>query len=146
MSVEAYQVADDVVAAINASGIVAVTAARSYMPYYDLDDVATMRVDVVPLSEIRRVATRSQVLRDVTVAVVMTQKLPDYTSGDPVQNSDVDAKLAVVRQLAELLELTTLSTTGAATSGPAQITLFDQEHLQSVRQFQSVLLLDFKTD
>jgi len=53
-----YDMADDIVAAINAGGL-DVTATRGYLVDYDLPDLTTTRVTVIPLEEKRERESRA---------------------------------------------------------------------------------------
>ena len=134
-------IADAVVAAINAapSGtfILGFQAVRDYLPTYELKDMGTLHVTVVPKASDMSVPTRGVRQRDVKIDVAVQQRLQtvDTFSVDPLAN--------LVEQIADYLG--GLGRVGnAGFVGAENNPLWIQEHLDSMKQFTGVVTITLR--
>ncbi len=142
MANNAITIADEVVKTLNSGGV---TATRSLFPFYELKDLASLRVTVVPKSVDIQSFSRSSSEFDyqIDIAFQKSVKLPD----DPE-----------VSTLADLVLTTAKSFRGTVYSGvgvgagvginaicsKVGILLYSAEHIQPPSVFTSVITLNFK--
>ena len=133
-------IADAVVTELNA-GTFSQTfeAVRLYRPDFDLKEMATLHVTVVPKAQTIATVSRSSGQYDVAVDVAVQQKLDDETA------DQMDGLMSLTEEIADFFRLRRL------TACPAAIWLrtenepvYSVEHLTEMRQFTSVLTLTFR--
>lgn len=135
---EIIDLADAIVTALNAGTFSeSFTAERGYLPTFDLPDMDTLRVTVVPRQEEGRLDTRNSSVHEYSIDIAIQKKPTALT------NTLLDALMRVVQEIADFFlfdtnpENTTLIT-------PSIRILYLQDHLQKFRQFTSVVTLTFR--
>jgi len=142
-------IADAIVAALNlpaeergAEWSADFTAARAYVPTYELADLAELRVTVVPRGIELSLASRVEAQRDVQVDVAVQQKLA-WAS-----NAEVDALVGLTEEIAEYLRgrrRFELAGGGVALWVRTEnVPIYSPEHLAELRTFSSVLTLTLR--
>lgn len=135
-------IADAVVATLNASGVLtAVDAERSYLPRYEMAEMATLKVTVVPKAMTTDQAARSHASHDVTVDVAVQKKLGNAEQAQAEQDGLMDLS----EQLAEHLRVTPL--TGQANIRwvrTEHTAIYATEHLEQMRQFTSLFAITYR--
>jgi hypothetical protein len=134
------QVADAVVADLNAASFSQpFTATRAYVARFELPDLKTLTVTVVPSSASVTAAARGPAQQDVAIDVAVQQKLADE------QNATLDPLLVLAEEIAEHFRGRRLSTFPDAVWSRTEFTaLYAPEHLEQLRTFTSVVTLTFR--
>ena len=133
-------IADAVVAEINA-GLFSqsVAATREYLPHFDLEDMQTLRVTVVPKSVTTLPGGRGHNQHDYAIDVAVQQKL------QTADNAEIDALMLLVDEVGDHFRFKRLSSyPNAMWLKTENQPVYAQEHLQEMRQFTSVLTLTFR--
>jgi len=139
-------IADAIVAALNGGSFSeSFTAVRRYRPQYDLEDVKTLRVTVVPKTLAEAAATRVTTAGDLEIDVAVQKKLAATTGSDQTaaDEAEIDGLMDLVQEIREFIRAT-----GAF--GVAQwlktrnAPIYSVEHLAELRQFTSLLTLSLK--
>ena len=135
----AVEIAEAVKDEINAETFsVAITATRAFLPKYDLKDMSTLHVTVVPKALEVTTATRATATNNIDVDVVVQQIV------DPDSISAVDALMAIVQEIADFFRLRKLTEYSASWVGTQQV-LYSVEHMNEKRLFTNVLTFTFRT-
>ena len=134
------QVADAVVASLNAGSFEPpFTAQRRYRPTFDLAELDTLRVSVVPRSVEITNATRSASYFDCTVDIGIQQKV------DAEDGGAIDSLMDLVQQIADHLRMQRLSGLSEAVwLRIANEPVFAPEHLDQQRVFTSVISVTYR--
>ena len=134
-------IADAVVAELNGHTFsLPFTATRTYVPRFDLADMATLRVTVVPKGLEITSGSRGKDQHDYRVDVGVQQK---FSEGDA---AELDPLMGLVEEIADHFRNLVLDTDPEAAcvkveNGP----IYAQEHMREGRLFTSVLTLTFRT-
>ena len=136
------QVADAMVAELNAGPFdPALGATRLYRPEFDLAQLKTTQVTLVPKKiEITNIA-RNANQYDVSIDVAVQKKV------DLANQADLDGLMALVEQIGEFFRLRRLTLAGGGSALWAKTEndpIFAPEHLETKQVFTSVLTLTFK--
>ena len=135
-------IADAVVTALNGPGASGFsqqfTAARMYLPVFDLADMKTLRVTVVPKGTEMSMAGRGMAQSDVQIDVAVQKKL-----GQSGGNAEIDALMGLVEEIAEFIR-STGRFGSAAWVRTENLPIYSQEHLGQFNQFTSLLTLTFR--
>ena len=141
-------IADAVAAEINAApGSPATfnqtfTAVRKVVPAYELEELAELKVTVVPKAVEISGSTRSASQYDITVDIGIQKKLPP---GSEASDEQVEALGTLVDQIAEYLRRRPLSAAPfAAWVSITNDPVYAPEHLLEKRVFTSVLTLTYR--
>ncbi|HQL76235.1 MAG TPA: hypothetical protein PLD58_23890 [Phycisphaerae bacterium] len=136
-------IADAVVAEINDHSFSQpVTAQRLFRPVFDLADMKTLHVSVVPKGVEMQGASRTLVQHDYQIDVGVQKKLPTNPSGD---NAEIDALMALVEEIADFFRQRRLQALPNVVWVQTQnLPIYSLEHLEQLRQFTSVLTLTFR--
>jgi hypothetical protein len=138
------EITEAVVTALNtyASGIdpVPFVAIRKYVPQFELADLKTLRVVVVPISNESTPATRGKMENDVTVSIGVMKKLEGETE------SDIDPLVLLAENIATFLDKQDL------VSGDMKIMWLSSEHkpiysaqeIQNKKVFTSVIAVTYR--
>jgi len=134
-------VADAVVAELNghtfAQGF---TAVRTYVPQYELSEMNTLHVTVVPKSRTKTAAGRVPRTSEHTIDVAVQKKLAGEgtVDADPLMGlvEEIDAFFDIGKRLASYPNAVCV----AVTNQP----IFAPDHLEQMRQFTSVLSITFR--
>ena len=113
------------------------TAARAYLPVFDLKDMKDLRVTVVPRGVEMSTAGRGLAASDIQIDVAVQKKL---TSAD---NAEIDALMGLVQEIAEFIRSTGRFGDGSWVR-TENVPIYSPEHLGELRQFTSVLTLTLK--
>lgn len=134
------EIADALLAALNAEDFSqAFTAVRSYRPDFDLPELATLRVSVVPKADTTSAATRTDDFHEVSVDIGVQQRVPQ---GD---RDALDALLTLMQELGDFLKRRRLDGVPAATwVRTANEPVFDPDHLAEKSVFTSVLTVTYR--
>jgi hypothetical protein len=152
---EIIDIADAVVTELNATTFSApydssVAALRSYLPQYDLKDMDTLHVTVVPKGVVvaSDVSSRAHQQHDYQIDVAV-QKKPALSSDGSLDNDALDALSVLVEEIADHFRA------GAGTGrlpgrtpvmcqGVEYVAVYDPESLQKFTQFTSLLTFTFR--
>ncbi|MCL2645434.1 MAG: hypothetical protein FWD61_00345 [Phycisphaerales bacterium] len=136
-------IADAVVAAIKAEPL-KLDAVRAYRPEFELPELKTLRVSVVPRGIEITSSGRNANQHDVSIDVAVQKKV------DAGDQEELDGLMTVVEKIADCLRLRRLEFSGG--SGGAAVwvktenaPIYSPEHLESKQVFTSVLTLTFRT-
>ncbi|HMN39622.1 MAG TPA: hypothetical protein PKE29_02180 [Phycisphaerales bacterium] len=134
-------IADAVAAHINAGTFSQpVNAARMYQPAFTLEDLAELRVSVVPRTVGISAASRDSSVFECVIDVGVQKKLPaDGADGE------IDALLDLVEEITDHLRLKRLpDAPEAAWAGIAHEPVVSSESLEQHRVFTSVLSVTYR--
>lgn len=136
----ALKVADSIVAELNAASLSQpVVAERSYVPNFDLEEMKTLRISVVPRDVQITGLDRHRDLHEVSVDVAVQKK---FNSGDL---AEIDPLLELVEEIGEFFKHRRLdSFPGAMWTKTQHVVLYSPEHWEQLRQFTSLLTLVFR--
>jgi len=134
-------IADAVASHINAGTFSQpVNAVRMYQPAFTLEDLAELRVSVVPRTVGIAAASRDSSTFECVVDVGVQRKLP--AEGD---QAEIDALLDLVEEIADHLRLKRLpDAPDAAWAGIAHEPVVSSESLEQHRVFTSVLSATYR--
>jgi hypothetical protein len=115
------------------------TAVRAYRPQFDLADLKTLQVTVVPKAiEIINI-TRQANQNDVAVDVAVQKKV------DPADTAEMDGLMALVEKLGDFFRLRRLTALPTALwTKTENVPIYAPEHLETKQVFTSVLTLTFR--
>jgi hypothetical protein len=134
-------IADAVAAHINAGTLSQpMTAVRMYQPAFTLEDLADLRVSVVPRTVGISAASRDSSTFECVVDVGVQKKLPADGA-----DAEIDALLDLVEEIADHLRLKRLpDAPEAAWAGIAHEPVVASESLEQHRVFTSVLSITYR--
>jgi len=117
----------------------AFTARRYYRPVFDLGEMTTLHVSVVPKGVTIERADRHRNQYDFAIDVAVQQK---FQTGD---NAELDALMALVEEIADFFRLRRLAAyPDAVWVRTDNVPVYAPEHLEEYRQFTSVLTFTFR--
>lgn len=133
-------VADAVVAELNSKSFsLPFTAQRHYQPHYELADLKTLHVTVIPNGITTAILGRGGTQRDVAIDIAVQQKLTKET------NTDLDPLLALAEAIAESFQAKRLTNYPTAIWKQSDFrAIYSAEHLHQNRQFTSVMTITFR--
>jgi hypothetical protein len=115
-----------------------VAAERHYLPQFELADMTTLRVSVVPRSVASKGLERNRDSFDYRIDVAVQQKL------DPTPEN-LDALMVLVEEIADHFRSEPLAGYPQARCTEVEnVPVYAPEHLDEFRQFTSVLTLTFR--
>jgi len=133
-------ISDAVVAELNdASFSREFTAQRSYLPRFELPEMADLHVTVVPRGLEISTATRAGHQHDYRIDVAVQQKL---LTGDA---PEIDGLVGLTEEIADHFRGRTLEAPQAACVAVETEPVYVAEHMDEMRQFTSVITLTFRT-
>ena len=134
--------ADAVVSVLNAASLsMPFTAVRTYLPAFELKDMDTLHVTVVPKGILEAREAKAAVQYDHSVDIAVQKRFP--VGGGLL--ADIDPLQDLVEEIAELFRLSRLTPfVAAAWLRTEHLALFDPAHMEEFRQFTSVLTLTFR--
>jgi hypothetical protein len=134
------QIADAVVAELNAGTFTeSFTAERLFSPVFDLQDMQTLRVSVMPRSVTTQPASRSAGFFDYAIDIGVQKKLNSEDS------AEVEGHLALVEQISDYLRNRKLTAMpDAFWTKTENNPVYVPEHLDQLRQFTSVLTVTYR--
>ena len=114
-------------------------AVRLYQPLFELPEMKTLHVTVVPRGVEMAVSSRSLVQHDYGVDVAVQKKF------DTDEAVELDPLMALVEEIADFFRLRRLTAVpGAAWAKTENSPVYSQEHMEQFRQFTSVATLTFR--
>jgi len=114
-------------------------AARLYQPLFELPEMKTLHVTVVPQGVDMQVSSRTLVQHDYGIDVAVQKK---FEADDAVE---LDPLMALVEEIADFFRLRRLDAVPAAIWVKTENKpVYSQEHMQQFRQFTSVITLTFR--
>ena len=117
----------------------AFTAERHYQPTFDLQDMKTLHVTVVPKDIEMQLATRNTSQHDCRIDVAIQKKL---TAGDL---AEIDELMGLVEEIISFLSRRKLSSVpNALWIKTANEPIYATEHMEQFRQFTSILTLTYR--
>ena len=136
-------IADAVVTDLNgaAAGTFAqaFTAARHYRPQFDLAELKTLRVSVVPKGIAITGLMRSANQHDVSVDVAVQKKV------NPADSAELDGLMALVEQIADYFRLRRLTALPTALwTKTDNVPVYAPDHLEQKQVFTSVVTFTFR--
>ena len=133
------QLADAVVADLNAATFSQpFTAQRSYLPRWKLEELATIRVTVVPKDDVGERASRAQWQEDYQLDVAIQQRLGAN------ETAQMDALVLLGQELADYFKSRNPAGDLATLVAVAFAPLFDPEHLEKHKTLTTVINLTFR--
>lgn len=133
-------IADAVVASLNAGGFsLPFDAQRKYQPVFELPEMQTLHVSVVPKSIAITTAARDTGFFDCAIDIGVQKKV------NPDQPDELDALTDLVEEIADHLRMKRPEEApSAAWLSIANEPVFAPEHLEQWRQFTSVLTVTYR--
>lgn len=133
-------IADAIVAQLNgATFSQPVTAMRSYLPQYDLTEMQSLHITVVPKGVVLGSADRSRGQGDYSIDVAVQRK---FAAGD---NADLDGLTNLVEEIIDHFRGRRLdSYPDAAWLKTEQTVLYAPEHMAELRQFTSIVTFTYR--
>ena len=133
------QLAAAVVADLNAATFSQpFTAQRSYLPRWKLEELATIRVTVVPKDDVGERASRAQWQEDYQLDVAIQQRL------GASETAQMDALVLLGQELADYFKSRNPAGDLATLVAVAFAPLFDPDHLEKHKTLTTVLNLTFR--
>ena len=133
------QLADAVVADLNAATFSQpFTTQRSYLPRWKLEELATIRVTVVPQDDVGERASRAQWQEDYQLDVAIQQRLGAN------ETAQMDALVLLGQELADYFKSRNPAGDLATLVAVAFAPLFDPDHLEKHKTLTTVLNLTFR--
>lgn len=114
------------------------TAERNHLPLYDLKDLKTLRVTVVPSATAIETKARKTAQHDVAIDIAVQQKLP------ATDNTEIDPLMALVEEIADHFRFKRLASPESVWIKTENEPVYAQEHLDRYRVFTSLLTLTFR--
>lgn len=133
-------IADAVVTCLNAGTFSqAFTAERLYQPAFDLAEMDTLHVSVVPKSMTVESAARDGTFHDCAVDIGIQKKV------DPEAPEQIDALMDLVEEISDHLKMRRLEgLPGVMWLSIQNEPVLAREHLEQMRQFTSVLTVVYR--
>ena len=133
-------IADAVVTELNGHTFSqSLTAVRYYRPVFDLGEMRTLHVSVVPKGVTIERADRSRNQYDFAIDVAVQKK---FELGD---NAELDPLMSLVEEIADFFRLRRLTSyPDAIWVRTDNVPVYAPEHMEEFRQFTSILTLTFR--
>ena len=117
----------------------AFTAERHYQPVFELKDMKTLHVTVVPKETELQLATRNTSQHDCRVDVAIQKKL------QTTDLAEIDQLMGLVEEIVSFLSRRKLSAVPTALwIRTANEPIYAAEHLEQFRQFTSIVTLTYR--
>jgi len=133
-------IADAVVTAINAATLSQpVQAERLYLPEFELKDMGTLHISVVPAELEEEIADRQRDSGDYTIHVAVQQRVGKF------DNATLDGLMGLVEEIGDLFRHQQLpGYPQAQWLKTENRPIYDPKHLKEHGQFTSLLVLTFQ--
>jgi hypothetical protein len=145
VSATVIQIADAVVTALNlATMSEPVTVRRFYLPEFDLKDMGTLHVSVVPAELDEEIADRSRDRAEYKIHVAVQKRV---TTNDPpgLDSSVLDGLMELVQQIDDIFRHKALAAFPQASWAKTENKpIYDPKHLKDHGQFTSLLVFTFR--
>lgn len=135
------QIADAVVEELNGSEFsLGFTAVRHYLPAYELQEMQSLHVTVVPKGVVVATLDRTRCQNDVQIDIAVQKKLVAMSL------EEIDPLMKLVQEIADFFKQRRLTAYPEAMWLKTENKpIYAPEHLQNLRQFTSLLTLTFRT-
>ena len=134
------QIADAVVTCLEGGAFSqSFTPVRRYRPVFKLEELATLRVSVVPKEFEDEQETRDSSREELVVDVGVQKKLADHTDV-----AEIDALMALVQEIIERLKAVPLEGVPAVRTKIANKPAFVPDHLDENHVFTSVVTVTYQ--
>ncbi len=138
MAAEILNLADAIVTDLNGHSFsLAFTAERGYLPTFELPELGTLQVTVVPKEDDGKLDTRASSSHEYAIDVGIQKKPPS------TDNGELDPLMLLTQEVADFF-LFGKQPGGATLVAPSVRILYLQDHLHKLRQFTSVVTLTFR--
>lgn len=132
-------IADAVTAELNAGGFAQpFTAERLYRPQFELTDMDTLHVTVVPQGVSIEPAGRNLNQYDYRIDVAVQKR---FSEDDAAQ---LDPLMQLVEAIVDYFRFKRLETPEAAWVKTENVPIYSPEHMEQLRQFTSVVTLTYR--
>lgn len=141
MSSPIATIADAVATALNGAGTFALpfSAVRIYRPEFNLEDMGTLHVTVIPGNVVRRQIARRLVERLYSVGVLVQRKVTAET------NEEIDPLIEVADQIAEYIGPGELANSGGAEWVETEHEpIYDPDHMKEMKLFTNPVIFTFR--
>ena len=139
------EIADAVVAALNSARLSqAFEARRYYLPEFDLKDMDTLHVSVVPAELDEEIADRSRDRAEYKIHVAVQKRV---AKKDPpgLDQAAIDGLMQLVQEIDDLFRHKPLAGyTQASWAKTENKPIYDPKHLKENNQFTSLLVFTFR--
>jgi hypothetical protein len=133
------QLADAIVSDLNAASFSQpVVVQRTYLPRWKLEELATIRVSVVPKDDVGERASRAQWREDYQLDVAIQQRLGANEA------AQMDGLILLGQELADYFKTRNPTGNLATLTAVAFAPLFDPEHLEKHKTLTTVINLTFR--
>lgn len=144
MPASVIAVADAVVAALNGAGLSQpFTAERQYAPKFDIEDLDTLQVTVVPSTLTVTPLARGHDDYEYLVHVAVQKRLARTATTDAAVRSAGDALMTLVEEVVDLFRAGG-DFGGARWVGVENAPIYDPDHLYNKQTFTSLVGLRFR--
>jgi len=109
-----------------------------YQPLFELPEMKTLHVTVVPHGVEMQASGRSMVQHDYGIDVAVQKK---FEKDEP---AELDPLMSLVEEIIEFFRLRRLQDQNAVCVRAANEPVYSQEHMEQFRQFTSVVTLTFR--
>lgn len=113
-------------------------AQRTYLPRWQLEELTSIRVSVVPKDDVGERASRSQWQEDYQLDVAIQQKLGTN------ETAEMDTLILFAQELADYFKTRNPTGNLATLTAVAFAPLFDPEHLEKYKSLTTVITLTFR--
>lgn len=132
-------IADAIVAALNAETFsLPFTSARFYRPIYEIKDLKTLRVTVVPRGDESEDASRSEVQHDIQVDIAVQIHVADMGL------ATLDPYMDLVEEIVDFIQAKRTFGVGSWMQTDNR-PIFAPEHLSEQRTFTSIITVTLRT-
>ncbi len=147
---EIIKIADAVVTELGGGGFAPpYICRRLYLPRFDLKEMDTLHVTVVPKGITAQPGSRSLSQCDYAIDLAIQKRLAPLTTNEPLEDKEIeelDALMDQVELIADHLRFRTLAEyPDAAWVKVDNDPVYSVEHLEQMRQFTSVLTVTYRT-
>jgi hypothetical protein len=112
-------------------------AERLYLPVFELKDMATLHVSVVPKAKVSEMTTRKATADEYQVDVAVQKQV------DPETLAEVDLLMDLVQEIEDFFRLRRLTEYTDAVWLRTEIVAYSMEHLSTMRQFTALITLTY---
>jgi hypothetical protein len=114
------------------------TAQQLYVPLFDLKDLGTLHVSVVPKARVEEAENRSQTMNGFDIDIAVHQKIADWTA------ASISPLLTLCEQIGKYFRLRRLNEVSAMWWRTEHRTLYSVAELREKHLFVSVMTLTYK--
>lgn len=133
-----------IVTALNGASLsLPFTAERHYQPVFELEEMSTLTITVVPRDMSLDKETRATLRKELAVDVGIMKKLDDIEGA--AATTEIDGLIALVEEIVDLLSAEAQWQLGGARWIKTENEpIYDPEHLHKFHQFSSLVTLTYR--